>query len=116
MKQLVIVLIAMFGFAFSVNAQTHYKKDGTPDMRYKENKQMYGNSYSQPSYSQPTYSQPTQPTYKQPTYSQPTYQQNYSQPTYSTPSTYPTYPTKKDGTPDMRYKENKQLYGNPYSR
>lgn len=114
MKQLVIVLIAMFGFTISVNAQFHYKQDGTPDMRYKENKQMYGNSYSQPSYnySQPTY---TQPTYSQPTYSQPTYSQpSYSQPSYSSPSTYPTYPTKKDGTPDMRYKENKQLYGNPW--
>ena len=38
MKNLVIALIVMFGFTFSVNAQTHYKQDGTPDMRYKENK------------------------------------------------------------------------------
>ena len=122
MKNLVIALIVMFGFTFSVNAQTHYKQDGTPDMRYKENKATYGNTYSQPTYSQPTYSQPTysQPTYSQPTYSQPrqTYSQpTYSQPTYSTPkSNYPSYPNKQDGTPDMRYKENKQLYGNPYNR
>jgi hypothetical protein len=110
MKNLIIALIVMFGFTISVNAQTHYKKDGTPDMRYKENKETFGNSYSQPSYSQPTYSQPTysQP---QPTYSQPT----YSQPTYSAPSNYPSYPNKKDGTPDMRYKENKPDY-NPYIR
>lgn len=102
MKNLVIAVIVMFGFTFSVNAQTHYKQDGTPDMRYKENKATYGNTYSQPTYSQPrqTYSQPT-----------------YSQPTYSTPkSNYPSYPNKQDGTPDMRYKENKQLYGNPYNR
>lgn len=73
MQKFLIALIEMLGFTVSVNAQVHFKKDGTPDMRYKENKQMYGNSYSQPSYSQPSYnySQPTQ-TYKQPTYSQPT--------------------------------------------
>jgi hypothetical protein len=104
MKQLIVGLIVMFGFTFSVKAQ-HYNKNGTPDMRYKENKQIYGNSYSQPNYSQPNYSAPT--------YSQPT----YSQPTYSTPSNnYPTYPQNKNGTPDMRYKENRQLYGNPYGR
>lgn len=95
----------MFGFAFSASAQTHYKQDGTPDMRYKENKQLYGNSYSTPSYSTPSYSTPS--------YSTP----SYSTPSYSTPSTsFPTYPTKQDGTPDMRYKENKQLYGTPYIR
>lgn len=105
MKNLVIVLIAMLGFAFSAKAQ-HYNKDGSPDMRYKENKQTYGNSYSQPSYSQPSNN------YSQPTYKEPT----YSKPSYSSPSSYPTYPTKQDGTPDMRYKENKELYGNPYSR
>ena len=44
--------------ALGVNAQT--KKDGTPDMRYKANKEMYGNSYSTPSYSTPSYSQPKQ--------------------------------------------------------
>ena len=37
--------------AISVSGQT--KKDGTPDMRYKANKQTYGNSYSAPSYSSP---------------------------------------------------------------
>jgi hypothetical protein len=33
-------------FAFAANAQT--KKDGTPDMRYKANKETYGNTYSTP--------------------------------------------------------------------
>lgn len=32
-------------------ATAQFKKDGTPDMRYSVNKQMYGNSYSTPSYS-----------------------------------------------------------------
>jgi hypothetical protein len=122
MKNLVIIFIVMLGFTFSVNAQTHYKKDGTPDMRYKENKQLYGNSYSTPSYSTPSYSTPSYstpsystPSYSTPSYSTPSYSTpSYSTPSYSTPSTYPTYPNKKDGTPDMRYKENKQLYGNPY--
>ncbi len=31
-------------------AMAQFKKDGTPDMRYSGNKQMYGNSYSTPSY------------------------------------------------------------------
>ena len=126
MKNLIIALILMVGFTISVNAQTHYNQDGTPDMRYSENKATYGNPYSQPTYgnpySQPTYGDPySQPTYKQPTYSQPTYSQptysqpTYSQPTYSTPSNYPSYPNKKDGTPDRRYKENKPYY-NPYKR
>lgn len=50
-------------FAFGVNAQT--KKDGTPDMRYKANKEMYGTpSYSTPSYStsKPSYSTPSNST------------------------------------------------------
>lgn len=34
--------------SYYVNAQ--YKKDGTPDMRYKSNQQTYGSSYSSPSY------------------------------------------------------------------
>ncbi len=97
MKKVLLVFVVMIGFVFTVNAQFHYNKDGTPDMRYKENKQIYGNPYSTPSYSTPRYSTPS-----------------YSTPSYSTPYSYPTYPNKKDGTPDMRYKENKQLYGKPY--
>lgn len=31
-----------------VSASAQYKKDGTPDMRYKANKQEYGNTYSTP--------------------------------------------------------------------
>ncbi len=68
-----------------ISAQ-HIKKDGTPDMRYKENKA----TYSTPSYTTPTYNAPT-----------------YTYPSNS------TIHLKKDGTPDMRYKENKTNYSTP---
>jgi hypothetical protein len=54
--------------SLGANAQT--KKDGTPDMRYKANKETYGNSYSTPSYSTPKSSTPT--------YSEPKTERNYS--------------------------------------
>jgi hypothetical protein len=41
MKKL-ILLLAIFCFGItSLQAQSHLKKDGTPDMRYKENKEQY---------------------------------------------------------------------------
>ena len=46
MKKLFFVIIAIFLFALVSNAQT--KKDGTPDMRYKANKETYNNTYSSP--------------------------------------------------------------------
>jgi hypothetical protein len=58
MKKTILIFSATILLAFGVNAQT--KRDGTPDMRYKANKEMYGNSYSTPSYSTPSYSQPKQ--------------------------------------------------------
>lgn len=87
----------MLCLSISSNAQSHTKKDGTPDMRYRENKDLYGST--SPSYT-PSKSQPNNT--------------NYSPSNYDPPkSTFPTYPTKQDGTPDMRYKENKDLYGLP---
>ncbi|MEO9210445.1 MAG: hypothetical protein ABI208_05070 [Ginsengibacter sp.] len=47
MKKLFFVITAIFLFALVTNAQT--KKDGTPDMRYKANKETYNNTYSSPS-------------------------------------------------------------------
>jgi hypothetical protein len=47
MKKTLLIFAAMTLLALGVNAQT--KKDGTPDMRYKANKQ----TYSTPSYSTP---------------------------------------------------------------
>ena len=58
MKKMFFLTAMLTITALGVNAQT--KKDGTPDMRYKANKEMYGNSYSTPSYSTPSYSQPKQ--------------------------------------------------------
>lgn len=58
MKKLLFTFAVMVSFTSFVNAQT--KKDGTPDMRYKANKEMYGTpSYSTPSYSTPSYSTPS---------------------------------------------------------
>ena len=42
MKKLVLACLIMLGFAFGANAQN--KKDGTPDLRYKANKSVYGGS------------------------------------------------------------------------
>lgn len=67
MKKLFFLTAMLTITALVVNAQT--KKDGTPDMRYKANKEMYGNSYSTPSYSTPSYSTPS--------YSQPKQERNY---------------------------------------
>ncbi len=52
MKKLVFILTAFTLFAFTAKAQT--KKDGTPDMRYKSNKEAYGSPYTAPTYSSPT--------------------------------------------------------------
>ena len=68
MKKTIIILTTITFFTLGVNAQT--KKDGTPDMRYKANKETYGNSYSTPSYSTPRSSTPT--------YSEPRTERNYS--------------------------------------
>lgn len=47
MKQLLLLLLAS---CITAVASAQFKKDGTPDMRYKANKQMYGtqSSYSAP--------------------------------------------------------------------
>ncbi len=47
MKNRFFVLLAILMFVFGANAQT--KKNGTPDMRYKANKQAYSNTYANPS-------------------------------------------------------------------
>ncbi len=52
MKKTFLTLIVLTLLSISVSAQT--KKDGTPDMRYKANKQ----TYSTPSYSAPKTSTP----------------------------------------------------------
>ena len=127
MKTSFITTVALiFCVLFSTQAQLHLRKNGMPDMRFTENKEIFGNSYnsgaSLPTFSAPsstfsTYSTPSIPTY--PTkmdgsldmrYHENRELQGLSTPSYSTPS-IPTYPTKMDGTPDMRYKINKQTFG-----
>lgn len=68
MKKTFLALTVLTLLSTSVSAQT--KKDGTPDMRYKANKETYGNSYSSPSYSTPKSNN-----------------SSYSTPSYSTPKT-----------------------------
>jgi hypothetical protein len=41
MKKIILLLVVLTGVIFSADAQ--FKKEGTPDMRYKANKQVYGN-------------------------------------------------------------------------
>ena len=45
MKKVLIVLFRILSAVTSLQAQ-HLKKDGTPDMRFKENKEAYGTSIS----------------------------------------------------------------------
>lgn len=61
MKKLLFLFAALTFFAWDASAQT--KKDGTPDMRYRANKEAYGNTYSAPA---PSYSAPA-PSYSAPT-------------------------------------------------
>jgi len=85
MKRLFGLLLFLL-LSIGILSAQHLKKDGTPDMRYNENKT---------SYSTPTYTTPKNSTS-----------------TYTYPSNSGTH-LKKDGTPDMRYKENKTNSSTP---
>jgi len=63
-----ITLLSTYSFA-----QT--KKDGTPDMRYKANKEIYGNVSPSPRNTSPKTSTPSSST---PIYTQPTQERNYN--------------------------------------
>lgn len=54
MKKIIFLTAILAMITIGANAQN--KKDGTPDMRYKANREAYGNSY----YSTPSYSEPKQ--------------------------------------------------------
>lgn len=115
MKKFILAIATLL--AVSVSTQAQYNKDGSPDMRYTVNKQAYGSSYqpsTQGSRNSSTYSTLT-PTYTSPKVETYTIPNNnfYSQPRVERQSTIPNYPTTKNGTPDMRFKENKQLHGVP---
>lgn len=60
------LLTTIILFVLGVNAQT--KKNGAPDMRYKANKETYGNSYSIPSQRTTTQTLPLQTTTARPIY------------------------------------------------
>ena len=45
----IIAVLAFLVIAIISQAQ-HYKSDGTPDMRFRENRTVYSRSYSQPTY------------------------------------------------------------------
>ncbi len=83
MKGLIISILAIILFFITPLFAQHVKKDGTPDMRYKENK----SNYSTPSSSY-----------------------NYSTPSVPYNNNTSTLHLKKDGSPDLRYKENKTDY------
>jgi hypothetical protein len=57
MKKTILSLTVLTFLSISVSAQT--KRDGTPDMRYKANKETYGNTYSTPKSSSSNYSTPS---------------------------------------------------------
>lgn len=80
MKNKLFSLTAIFLFALGANAQT--KKDGTPDMRFKENKQTYSDTYSAPAQQTTTQTIPLQTTTTRPIY-------DGQQHTYSHDGSYP---------------------------
>jgi len=85
MKKIIALFFSLI-ICISILSAQHLKKDGSPDMRYTENK----STYSSPSYTPPASSY-----------------HSYPVPSYS--GTH----LKKDGTPDLRYKENKSQYSKP---
>lgn len=99
MKKLVLVFSVMVCFTLSAVAQSHTKKDGTPDMRYIENRNPYGTVRTFNSTPPRTiYNSNNMPSYE------PIYKTIYS----------PPYPTNINGTPDMRNSNNKLLFGKPW--
>ena len=83
MKRITTLICALFLICSNILFAQHFKKNGTPDMRFKENKSSYSTSPS--------------------SYTTSSSISNYN---YNSNST--TH-LKKDGTPDKRYKENKTI-------
>jgi hypothetical protein len=94
-KSMKKILLFLFVFSFALVSNAQYKKDGTPDMRYKVNKQVYGSSSPSSSYNSVSsysrsssssayprssiYNKPRQNTYSSPySASKPTSQRTYS--------------------------------------
>lgn len=92
MKKILLLICLLFFICANGLFAQHYKKDGSPDRRYKENKSSYSSSPSGYSSSSSTRSY--------------TYNSNSSS------------HLKKDGTPDKRYKGNRtnRFYGTTSTR
>lgn len=84
MKKITTLICSLFLISFNILFAQHFKKNGTPDMRFKENKSSYSTNPSG--------------------YSTTSSTSNYN---YNSNS---TEHLKKDGTPDKRYKKNKSIY------
>lgn len=98
-KLLGIIFCLLLSFGI-LNAQ-HLKKNGTPDMRYKENKSTYSSpSYQSPKYSSPTYSEPHLKKDGTPDRRYKENKNNLSQTNYATPKSksksYENYSIKRD--------------------
>lgn len=114
--QFLMVLMMSLSVGMTSAFAAHLKKDGTPDMRYKENRESSSSSSSSSSYSTPS-----RPSYdssgsdrhlKQDGTPDMRYRENRVERETYTPTPTPRYerptgPLKRDGTPDMRYKENR---------
>jgi hypothetical protein len=110
MKKTLLISTFVFLCIFALRAQN--KKDGTPDMRYKANKEAYGGGYSNPSYSSPSYSTPSQsyPSYSSPSYSTP----NQSNPSYTAPKQERNYDNGGQYKLQNGYLKDNGTYVNPH--
>lgn len=117
--QLLMALMMSLSVGMSSAFAVHLKKDGTPDMRYKENRESSSSSSS--SYSVPSSSSSSEGRHlKRDGTPDMRYRENRGS-TYTPPApveqrrdpviySRPSGPLKSDGTPDMRYKENRETY------
>lgn len=114
MNKLFLSLTFILTVATFANAQ--FKKDGTPDMRYSQNKQTYSNSYSYPSSSYETNSNVRQQsgyiksdgTYVQPHYKTQSNSTNLDN--FSTKDNYNSY-NGKSGSRAKDYSNDAYNYG-----
>jgi len=115
MKRINFLLTFFVSLSLCSNAQ--YKKDGTPDMRYSANKQLYNNSYSTSSYSSPTNSDSKYQngyTKSNGTYVEPHYKTNSNSTNldnYSTNGNYNPY-NGNSGSRAQDYSKDAYNYGN----
>ena len=102
MKKIFNILIVFF-LSIGILFAQHLKKDGTPDMRYKENKTPYSTSTNSGTHLKKDGTPDMR------------YKENKT--TYSVPSSPSnTGHLKNDGTPDMRYRENNPKYNSQLQR